>query len=349
MSISFLNLDNSYPFADAHHATNFAGVIRFIDATDSNGLQAIQRLQGDLVHRHKLHQDKINEVIQVLLENPNFSSFDPTLFSFTDGRNPFTEPVGGVAPTQPSHLTPKDYVDASNASLAQVVDAVASSLASTASKVPVGHFSEWLEPEWQPNTKVRLQFNLVPSGINPESIVSMGLIERLNTAQATVEDPYPEPVYVYRVIPTSGTKYGYFVDDMWFEPQAKLNVLVANQTLFPSGYPNSAEYTPVTQPSERWLKAFVLTATEAGPPTEATYQTGRIDLTVAETDVAIAFTTPFATPPKRVDFQIIQPDGSAVIPAHAVVGGSITAGGFTVRMSPAPDIAGFEAIWSAYF
>lgn len=262
--MNLLNLDGSYPVEDSFHATNTAGRIRFLDASDPLKLPNMQRMQGDFVHRSKLIEEKINEIIVELSQNPAFPSFDSSVFSRVDGTAAFTAPVSGIDPTLPAHLSTKGYTDQRDAAVSASVSAVDAKLTSHLGTAVTPLQSNWVQHTWQAGVKVHTEFSLViPSGSTPDytKVSAVMLVERLDIAQVTEVNPTPDPIYVYSTL-AAGVAYGFKLDALWLDPATnKVHALIPNEANYISSslYPGVSQYEDLLVPRTRHLRAVVMT------------------------------------------------------------------------------------------
>jgi len=238
--MQLLNLDGSFPVADAYHATNTAGVIRFISAADPNTLSAHQRYQGDVVNRFRINEAKINEVIQAIVRHPVFSGWDDSAYTKVDGSRGFASPVSGVNPTDNSHLTTKEYVD----NIATVMSDNVGSLEERLDNFnqTTVHYSDWVEHTWNASAKMRVSLPLSSSIPDLDKIVSITILEKLDTASPTTAIPNPPEQWIYRQVPIGGT-VGAVVDDMWLDGSGNVNIVLPNTAFYKSGYDSVYEAT----------------------------------------------------------------------------------------------------------
>lgn len=258
MALTAINLDDSYPIDDPNHETNTSGVVRFIDGTDANGLSAMQRYQGDMIHRSVLLEAKLNELIDSFNSNPYLKSFDSSTFLRTNGSNALTQPQAGVSPTADEHLTTKGWVAAQLATYQAQITALSAEIASLSSSLPSVRKSDWVEHTWSSGTKQHVEFSLLPlssaiTDFTLDNVVSVSVVERLNLGTEET------PVYTYISI-VAGASTGFKIDSMWISDESPdvLNVLIPNDVFFPDGYPVSSGYEDITDPAvSRSLRATV--------------------------------------------------------------------------------------------
>lgn len=258
-TISLLNLDSSYPKEDSYHASNTAGVIRYINVSDAaSGLSAMERYMGDVTHRFILVGDKINALINSFNSNPYTSGFDDTTYVKTDGTHPFTGPVGGVTPVDAADLATKGYVDEEVAGFEESLGIVNTRVTDLTAQVPLTRVSDWVEYTWSAGEKTALEFTLTPTQSDLTNIILISFIERLNLG--TVE----EPNYVY-MQHMSGNMTNFKVDAIWIDDADGdvLHVLIPNDVKYIDGYPASSGYLDIQSFSERHLRATVVHATGA--------------------------------------------------------------------------------------
>jgi hypothetical protein len=257
MTVSLLNLDSTFPVADSFHASNTSGVIRYMNSSDANGLQAMQRYMGDAFNRSRLIEAKINSLITSFNSNPYTSGFDDRLYIKSDGSNPLTGALKGVTPTSPEHITTKAYVDGAITAFQSSLTSLSSRVDGLEARLPLTRVSDWVEYVWSAGTKTLLTFDLSPSSSDLSNVVMITLVERLNLG--TPE----EPNYVYMQY-CGGNSTNFKVDAMWLDDtdSDKLNVLVPNDVNYPSDYPSSG-YNDLQNFSQRHLRAIVTHATGA--------------------------------------------------------------------------------------
>jgi len=258
MTISLLNLDTSYPVADSYHATNTAGVIRYVNASDANALSAMQRYMGDSFHRIRLVEDKLNAVITSFNTNPYTSGFDDTTFVKTDGTHPFTSPIPGVTPTLSSHLATKGYTDGSVATVQSSVAALSTQVDHLESILPLVRVSDWVDYTWSAGEKTHLTFTLTPTKADITDVVLMSITERLNLGT----EESPQYIYMQYV---AGNSANFKIDALWLDDTNTdiLHVLIPNDVNYPDGYPAVSGYADLQAFSQRSLKAVVIHATGA--------------------------------------------------------------------------------------
>jgi hypothetical protein len=258
MSISLLNLDTTYPVADSYHETNTSGVIRYVNASDANGLASMQRYMGDAFHRVRLIEDKINSVIGSFNANPYTSGFDDSVYVKTSGANAITGVQIGVTPTATNHLATKGYIDTSIATVQASVAEVGAQVGTIQAQIPLTRVSDWVPYVWSAGSKTHLTFTLTPAKDDISDVALISIIERLNTG--TEE----EPSYTYMQY-VAGNSTNFKIDAMWLSDSdgQTLNVLVANDVFYPGGYPESSGYNDIQEFSERALRAVVVHASGA--------------------------------------------------------------------------------------
>lgn len=254
-TISLLNLDQSYPVYDPYNSTNTVGEIRYINASDANGLSAMQRYMGDVFNRSLIVEKKVNELISAVNGTSIFGSenFDNTPYVLTDGTHPFTAPVKGVSPTDPLHLTTKGYTDNADNLLSASIQSLDAVLNQVLLKIPLIRASNWLPYTWQAGAKTALTFTINQTYNDLSNLISMVLWERLNLGTVNA------PNYVYQQLPIGGNT-GFKVDAMWVDDTqtSMVNVLVPNDVFYPSGYPSSSNYAQIQGFSERHLRVVLI-------------------------------------------------------------------------------------------
>lgn len=258
MALTAINLDDSYPIDDPNHATNTSGVVRFIDGTDANGLNAMQRYQGDMIHRSVLLEAKLNELIASFNSNPYLKSFDQSTFLRTNGSNALTQPQAGVDPTSGEHLTTMTWVATQLATYQEQITTLSTELAALSASLPSIRKSDWVSHTWSSGTKQHVEFSLLPlastiTGFTLDNVISISVVERLNLGTEET------PVYTYISV-VNGLSTGFKIDSMWVsdtDPDT-LNVLIPNDVFFPDGYPVTSGYEDITDPAvPRSLRATV--------------------------------------------------------------------------------------------
>lgn len=246
MPLSLLNLDSSFPVEDAFHESNTLGQIRFFTAADSMTLPALQRLQGDLVNRFILHEDKINDIVLAIADNPSLDDWDDTAYLKIDGTRAFTAPVGGIRPTEPAHLTTKDYVDEGVTNLNESLTSLNQALSNLQGVRSIS--SIWVYSEWRAGQRVILELPLAEEIADETKILSVAVTEAIDVAQTGPES------FIYR--PVSAV-IGARVDDIWMD-QTTVKLAIPNNAIYPTGYP--AEYTGTMTPRARKYRATVYLA-----------------------------------------------------------------------------------------
>lgn len=346
-TISVLNLDNSYPVSDPNHASNVSGTIRFINSADVHGLDALNRLQGDIQHKFLLHQQKINQIIEALSGNPASASFDDSGYAKVNGSRSFTAPVAGVTPTSPAHLSTKGYVDGFMAQIQSVLDGTTLAVQGLEERLPKVMSSVWTAHTWQPGQKQALSFALSPAVYDLNDLLSISLLERLNVAQPTEANPDPDPLYVYRYL-AAGIDVGFNVDDLWMDSNGVVKVLVPNSVFFATGHSESL-YGPITSPQQRWLKAIALVGSpSAHLSSSITYKSGKIAVASGALTTSVSFTQPFLAPPQRIEVNLLRPSSGSQVIAVSVDKSSISVSGFTAGFSSALPSSGYDLQWSAF-
>lgn len=257
--ISILNLDQTLPIADSYHATNTSGRVRFINVSDANGLQAMQRYMGDAMYRSTLVEGKINELINAFNSNPYTSGFDDTLYAKTDGSHAFNAPVKGVTPKAQNDLSTKGYVDTTVEGFGNSLRALSSRIDLLELRLPLTRTSDWVEYVWNARAKTHLEFTLTPVYADLTNVAIISLVERLNLG--TEE----EPNYVYMQY-MAGNSTNFKVDAMWLDDtnSNKLHVLLPNDVAYPD-YPPSSGYGDIQNFNQRHLRAVVTHMTGACP------------------------------------------------------------------------------------
>lgn len=255
-TVRLLNLDSSVPIEDAFHQTEAAasGVVRFLNANDANKLPAFQRVQGDLINRFKLIEAKINEIIRAAANGELGSdTFDGGIYSKLDGSAPFTEPVAGINPIRPEHLSTKAYVD-DQIQLAQTQITEFAELLDTINETSA-HYSAWTTYVWQAAVRQVISLSISPQISDINDIAGITLLEKVNVAVPTVGNPSPTPRYLVRPV-TMGQKNPFGVDDIWFDPESNsVKVAVPNTAFYQVGYDQS--YLSIQSVSFRQLRAVV--------------------------------------------------------------------------------------------
>lgn len=255
--VGLLNLDNSYPNDDPFRSSNAAGIVRYVSAADPGGIPVMNRLQGDLVHRDKLLQSKLNELILLLNSNPILTSFDDSMYMFKDGSRAFTAPVAGAYPVGNNDLTTKAYVQAVASNLGDLITTLNANVSDLASLVPFYCRSNWIEHTWEAGEKGYLDLPLtVPVSIL-DRVMSISLVEKIDVAQSTPSVPDPDPIWKYRPLAVGpSSNAGITIDDVWLEDQNTVRVLIPNTAGAVSGYPPEADYV-LASPRQRFIRALV--------------------------------------------------------------------------------------------
>lgn len=255
--IKLLNLDGSYPVLDAYHDTPNAasGIIRFINASDPNTLDATNRLQGDIVHRFKLVESKVNEIITAAISGSLVrSTGENSAYVLRDGSAGFTKPAPGVSPTDPNHLATKEYVD----SLIERVNEGLTELASDEgdSSIPSLLVSGWTTHTWNSGSLQVVSLPVLLNGqsvsVDIDKVVGISLLERVNVAVATVGNPSPSPRWVIRQLTVGNQTFG--VSDIWLENNT-VKAAIPNTAFYSEGYGSS--YAAIQSVSFRQLRAIV--------------------------------------------------------------------------------------------
>jgi len=246
MPLSLLSLDGSFPVEDAFHASNSLGQIRFFNATDALTLPALQRLQGDLVNRFILHEAKINSIVLAIADNPSLDDWDDSAYLKADGTVAFTEPVSGARPTNPSHLATKDYVDGEVVNLNESLTNISQALGNLQGVRSVS--SPWVYSEWRAGQRVILSLPLSEEISDETKILSISVLEAIDTAQTGPEN------FTYR--PVSAV-IGARVDDIWMD-RTTVKLAIPNNAIYPTGYPT--EYSATMTPRARKYRATVYLA-----------------------------------------------------------------------------------------
>jgi hypothetical protein len=253
-TVRALNLDASFPVYDPYYdsSLSLAGTIRFINASDANKLPALNRLQGDIVNRFRLVENKINEIIQAAANGLLTSdTFDGSIYVRVDGLTSFTAPVSGVTPTLSEHLTTKAYVDAANADLNRAITEF-SEVLETINETSV-HYSSWVTHTWQAGVKQVFSIPISPQVSDLDKIANINVLEKVNVSIPTVGNPNPEPRFIIRPI-TVGTRTPFGVDDIWFENNT-VKLAIRNTAFYTDGYDSS--YKGIQSVSFRQLRAVV--------------------------------------------------------------------------------------------
>lgn len=244
MPISILNLDGSFPISDPHHQSNRAGIIRFIDGTDSLTLPAFQRYQGDVVNRFSLVESKLNEVITAISGNPSLSDWDDSAYVKTNGSSGFTKPVTGVSPVVPADLTTKGYVDLQLEQISLTVTNLASSVSQT--RGIRSYSSIWVYVPWSASNKKIIQLDLTSEIPDHSKIISISVVEGIDVAESGAEQ------FLYRPVnQVTGAK----VDDIWLDGSV-VKLALPSSALYPTGYP--PEYLSTMVVRARKYKATVV-------------------------------------------------------------------------------------------
>lgn len=259
MSATFLNLDRSLPVADAFHAGNRAGTLRYIDARDTFTLPAFQRIFGDIAHRFHLVEDAINAVVADIRTNPAFQSFDASVYPRADGTRGFDAPVPGQSPTIAAHLATKSYVDGQDQNTLAAVGILQTTFNNYLAATTRPFASAWTEVVWHAGQKDHLILPLViPPGVSPNfaSTASVSIVERLDIAQPTTGNPNPDPIYRYQTLAV-GQAVGFRLDAVWLNPSTSaVHVLIPNIQVMPA-YPGVPEWGALSVPRSRYFKAVV--------------------------------------------------------------------------------------------
>lgn len=250
MPIQFINLDDSFPVEDDSHSANTTGTIRFIDASDANRLEAMQRQTGDFINRSILIEEKLNEVINAVNTTPGL--VDNDAFVLVDGSNPLTQPLIGVDPVLEKHLATKGYVDAGDQLQNQNMATLSLQIALIQSKLVTVHASDWITHTWNAGNGVKATFAVQPSGIELDEVLALHLFEKTNVH--TVANPR----WVYRQAVLGGA---FSVDDMLVRgsDRSSVEVYIPNEVNLPD-YGDSSLLNVV----ERLLKVVVITGQPCG-------------------------------------------------------------------------------------
>jgi hypothetical protein len=211
----------------------------------------MNRLQGDIVNRFKLVEDKINEVIVAaangLLVN---DTFDGSSYSRVDGMSPFVAPVAGVDPRNPEHLATKRYVDDASTSLNRSITEFSDAL-ETVNETSI-HYSSWVTHTWQAGTKQILSIPVSPQIIDLDRLASISILEKVNVSVPTVGNPNPTPRNIVRPLSVGSLTFG--VDDVWYEDNT-VKLALRNTAFYTSGYDSS--YNSIQSVSFRQLRAVI--------------------------------------------------------------------------------------------
>jgi hypothetical protein len=232
-----------------------AGIVRFLSRADSALFDARQRIDGDLVHRDNLIQQKINELVGVLNSDPSLSSFDDSNYVFRDGSHAFTAPVAGIDPTASSHLTTRNYVDGIGASIDNRLAVQDAAITNLTGQIPLYSRSNWVEHVWSAGTKQYLDLPLTRDVTVDRQVMQIVLMEKIDVARPTTPIPDPSPIWVYRpVTPNSGS--GAIVEDVWLKDASTVRILLPNTSKTPFGYPNDTG--DLSAPRQRFYRAYVV-------------------------------------------------------------------------------------------
>lgn len=247
MRVTRLNLDPSLAVSDPYYSgpAAAAGVVRFMDASDALRLPVFNRLSSDLVYRDRLIEAKVNEIIDEL---SRLAITDTSSFVSRDGSSGFTGVVSGIRPVEPEHLATKEYVDDGLSDLSAAISSVSEEVANI--NQTTVHTSDWTQHTWSAGAKQILSFLVDPVISDPDQIVSISLMEKVNVSIPTVGNPSPEPRWVYRSLPLLAAT----IDDLWFEGGV-VSVAFPNSAFYTSGYGSAHEDTRAVY--ERYLKAVV--------------------------------------------------------------------------------------------
>ena len=249
LKVSFLNLDGTFPVPDQFHETNGAGIVRFITPADSRGIDAINRLQGDLAFRDMLIQNTINDLIRAFNASGLVSG----------------DAIALQDPLLPGDPANKNYVDTQNKTLSMGVALVGERLRNLKSLTTLQ--SGWQDVQWRgQNSKERIDLTLTNidgspiTGMDFDQVVGISLFIRAEVSGVSVSDPLATPDYVYRSV-TFGQSSGFELDDIWLKPPDIISLLIPYISSFPI-YPASANYVMI-QPNTISIKAVVVTTQTA--------------------------------------------------------------------------------------
>jgi len=263
--IAKLNLDHTFPVEDSHHATNTAGVIRFLNITDPFHLPVFNRVFGDVVNRFILIEEALNGMVLELTGNPLFKTFDDSPYIKTDATRPFLNPIAGVDPVTADHLVTKRHSDQQVSEVLQVVGDLETAFNEYRTAGTRPFYSAWRSHVWDAGLRQHVVFPLVETpGITPNfaDLTSVALIEKVNIAQPSVQNPTPPPIYRYQTLVT-GSETGFRIDACWLDPETRtVHAAIPNRAFYPS-YAGVADQgglsdlSGISSPIERWLRAVV--------------------------------------------------------------------------------------------
>lgn len=248
-----LNLDGSLPIPGwiGSLTSPDAGTVRYITAADTRGLDAMNRLQGDLVHRSTLVESKMNEMINQWNAAGGTGVpliIDTSTFVLRDGSQALTGNLSCPNPVEDSHVANQGYVNTQDGVLINLIDQANTANANLEAQVPRITYTDWTSF----NTVGKQVVNLVldPPVVNAGRVLAIILLERANTGTELV------PIYKYRQL-VAGTSTGMTIDDFWLQDLNTVRVLVPNSSgNYPTtGYPN-ADHGFATAP--RSLRAVVV-------------------------------------------------------------------------------------------
>ncbi len=251
-----LTLDPTLPNSDAFRSPTNAGRVRYVEVSDALTLAVLNRVFGDLVHRTTLIADKVNELVGAANETSGTGDASRNILS--SGTVPFTKPQRGVDPTLAPHLTTKRYVDSQVLLASTAVETLTTDFDEYKDGVPLDFASPWVTFTWQAGAHTVVDLALgVNSGkvLDPSTVSSIVILERLDIAIPTNAVPSPAADYVYRQL-DRGTN-GFAVEDMWLIPGSRtVRLLAPNGSGYDPSYLNSG-YDRLQTPRSRALKAVV--------------------------------------------------------------------------------------------
>lgn len=251
-----ITLDSTLPNSDPFRSPTNAGRVRYIDSTDALTLATLNRVFGDVVHRTSLISSKLSEVVGALNEKQGTGDVSRNVLS--NGTVPFTKPQRGVAPTAANHLTTRSYVDTSVSGISSQIATVAANLEAYKGVVPLSFTSGWVNYNWQAGARTIVNLALASNGgkvLDPDTVLSITILERLDIATPTNAVPNPTPSYVYRQLSKGAN--GFAIEDFWLIPSTRtVRILVPNSINYDSSYLNSG-YDKLQTPRSRALQVVV--------------------------------------------------------------------------------------------
>jgi len=251
-----LTIDPMLPNTDPFRSPTNGGRIRYIEVSDALTIALFNRVFGDVAHRTNLIAAKVNEVVGALSQQVGTGDVSRNILS--NGSVRFTKPQSGIDPTAASHLTTKRYVDAAVLNVASEAETLSSSFQNYKDGVPLDFASAWVNFTWQAGARTVTDLALAAlSGkvLDPSSVLSITVLERLDIAVPTNAVPDPPPEYVYRQLDRGAN--GFAVEDMWLIPGTRtVRLLIPNSSGYDPSYIGSA-YDRLQTPRSRALKAVV--------------------------------------------------------------------------------------------